>query len=514
MGPSGRRRSSSRSSRWFPGMRSTCSCPGSTACSRGTRSRWWAWPETGRAVAAGSTRGWRPGARVPGSGAGHRVVRHVGGWRLVWRPAIRQLHADLRSGLGRRFSPGSRCRAVASPAWAWCCSSSGTRDSAIQYSTGLIPRDAPVTMGRIAYNQIFAVPPSGHRHRLAVRVRPLVVLPNAVLTEHAGPTLADLARDRCLPTGVWRQRLEHPRARANPLGRGSRRQRRRGGAVACGGTAGRRFDGIEVTEVGVRRARQSVRRRLGARDYAYGVLTDYLTERLSTEPDVDILHAQHLHSGPPTIAVGRIHRRAALVTIRDYWPVCLHGTAWWGSTNCRGCTAANLSGCMAEYWRWPRWASRIMVPWARRRLAARQREVISAQHVLAVSQAVRDRIAPRLVGARVSVVPNMVDPARVEASASSARAVSLFPSTPPPRYLLTAGKLEPTKGFDRLLPALAASGSRMPLVVAGQGALRGRLEREAEDLGLDVRFPGWIAHDELLRWQRDAHAVLFPSAWG
>ena len=29
---------------------------------------------------------------------------------------------------------------------------------AIQYSTGLIPRDAPVTMSQIAYNQVFEVP--------------------------------------------------------------------------------------------------------------------------------------------------------------------------------------------------------------------------------------------------------------------------------------------------------------------------------------------------------------------
>lgn len=276
--------------------------------------------------------------------------------------------------------------------------------------------------------------------------------------------------------------------------------------------AHRRFEEIEVTEVGVRGARRSVRRRLGARDYAHEALTSYLQRRLATEPEVDVLHAQHLHSGPPAIAVGRTHQRATVVTIRDYWPVCLHGTSWWSGTNCTGCTTANLTGCMVEYWRWPRTATRLMVPWARRRLATRQLAVVDAHHVLAVSRAVRERIAPELPGARLSVIPNMVDPGHLETSIASpdSRAAGDGPAPP---YLLTAGKLEPTKGFGRLLSAFADSRPRLPLVVAGEGSLRRDLERQAGELEIDVRFFGWTGHDELLRWQRRARAVLFPSAW-
>ena len=268
----------------------------------------------------------------------------------------------------------------------------------------------------------------------------------------------------------------------------------------------RRFEDVEVTDVGVRDARRSPCRRLGARDYAHDVLARYLGQRLNAEPDVDILHAQHLHSGPAAVEVGRSHGRATVVTVRDYWPVCLHGTSWWGGTICDGCTTSNLTGCMAEYFRWPRPLARLMVGWAHRRLAARRRGVTSAHRVLAVSAAVHRRIAAELPGAQLSVVPNMVDPAGLAAAASSGRERA----SP---YLLTAGKLVPTKGFDLLLSALREVGYHGRLVVAGDGPMRGLLERQAHVLGLNVSFRGWVAHDELLGLQQDAHAVVVPSAW-
>lgn len=272
--------------------------------------------------------------------------------------------------------------------------------------------------------------------------------------------------------------------------------------------ARRSYEGIDVAEVGTRSARRSLRRRLGARDYACGLLERYLRGRLRDTPGVDVLHAQHLHSGPPTIQVGLAHGLATVVTIRDYWPVCLHGTSWWGAADCPGCTTANLTGCMTEVWTWPRPAARVMVGWAGRRVRARRSAVASAHRVLAVSEAVKRRIEGEMPGANLSVVPNMVDPRRLDATLRAAGGDDV--ARP---YLLTAGKLQPTKGFDLLLTSLADVGCSLPLVVAGEGPMRAALERQARVLGLPVTFLGWVSHERLLRLQRDAHAVLLPSAW-
>ena len=270
----------------------------------------------------------------------------------------------------------------------------------------------------------------------------------------------------------------------------------------------RRYEDIEIAEVGMQAAHRDPRRRLGARDYSYRVLRDYLETRLRREPDVDILHAQHLHSGPPAIDVGRAQGRATVVTLRDYWPVCLHGTSWWGSTTCDGCSTVNLTSCMQEYWKWPRPLARLMVGWARRRLDARQAGVRAAHAVIAVSHAARQRIERDLSGTTVSVVPNMVDPALLEATAAAAPETDA--ESP---YLLTAGKLQPTKGFSLLLDALAEVGSLMPVLIAGDGPMRRALEEQARALRVPARFLGWVDHDRLVRLQKDAHAVVLPSAW-
>jgi glycosyltransferase involved in cell wall biosynthesis len=102
----------------------------------------------------------------------------------------------------------------------------------------------------------------------------------------------------------------------------------------------------------------------------------------------------------------------------------------------------------------------------------------------------------------------MVDPASL--AASTKVNVDFGTDTP---YLLSAGKLIPTKGFNLLLDFLADAGCVKPLVIAGDGPARGSLEEQATALGLPVRFLGWIPHDRLLNLQRNAHAVLLPSAW-
>lgn len=274
----------------------------------------------------------------------------------------------------------------------------------------------------------------------------------------------------------------------------------------------RTYEGIRISEVGVRRARRSLRRRLGGRDYSHTALSAYLSERLASDPHVDIVHAQHLHSGPPALEAARSHGRGALLTLRDYWPVCLHGTSWWGGAVCAGCSSERMAGCMQEYWGWPGMFTRAMVPWARRRLAARQHGVSAAHCVLAVSEAVSARVQPELGVVDLRVVHNIVNPA--DASAAAARAeAALRDLNPPGSYLLTAGKLLATKGFDLLLDALRKTGSPWPLLVAGSGPERARLQQLADTTPLDVRFLGWTDHDLLLALTQRARAFILPSAW-
>lgn len=77
-------------------------------------------------------------------------------------------------------------------------------------------------------------------------------------------------------------------------------------------------------------------------------------------------------------------------------------------------------------------------------------------------------------------------------------------------FALAAGRLDPWKRVDLTIAAAASGG--FPLVVAGDGADRERLEALALRSGADVRFAGRVSDEELLSLYATAGAVIFPPA--
>jgi glycosyltransferase involved in cell wall biosynthesis len=80
--------------------------------------------------------------------------------------------------------------------------------------------------------------------------------------------------------------------------------------------------------------------------------------------------------------------------------------------------------------------------------------------------------------------------------------------------VLTAGRLVPHKGVDKLFHAAAKARERHPeikLVVAGSGPEDESLRRLAIELGLDVEFAGFVDHREMPRRYAEADAFAFPT---
>lgn len=111
--------------------------------------------------------------------------------------------------------------------------------------------------------------------------------------------------------------------------------------------------------------------------------------------------------------------------------------------------------------------------------------------------------APSLRGleARWRVVPNGVDALRFRPQGEAM----------PGDYLLAVGRLVPYKGLEVLLHAAAQLPGAPPLVIAGEGPLRSRLETEAERLGLDARFLGRVPDALLPSLYRGARLTVLPS---
>ncbi len=127
--------------------------------------------------------------------------------------------------------------------------------------------------------------------------------------------------------------------------------------------------------------------------------------------------------------------------------------------------------------------------------------------VVLTSGQAREALDARVLPASLmTVVPNAV-PLPPESSR---------PPSPPPFVLGAAGRLVPQKGMDVLLRALAElaeSGLPVRLRIAGDGPLRGELERLSASLALGeaVEFCGHV--EDMSGFFSSLHLFVLPSRW-
>jgi glycosyltransferase involved in cell wall biosynthesis len=225
---------------------------------------------------------------------------------------------------------------------------------------------------------------------------------------------------------------------------------------------------------------------------------------------VDIVHGQHVLSGPPAVMAAKRTGKPSVVTVRDYWPVCYRSDLLHSEETlalCPGCSRA----AGVHHGRPRAGLTSFAQLLARRYLAANmsmKRETLaSADAVIAVSSVIgrdlRDR-APELAQTRVEIIPNPVNIAALRRRASGPRQM-------PEPYALYVGKLAVNKGTDLLVEAIDKADLDWPLVVAGDGPDRRGIETAAKRTGREVRLLGWIDHIAAATWLKHAAMLVFPS---
>lgn len=269
------------------------------------------------------------------------------------------------------------------------------------------------------------------------------------------------------------------------------------------------YDGLAVTEFGLHAPAVPVVRNYVKSERFTAQFARYLERRLAARP-VDLIHGQHAMTIPPAVEAARRAGIVSVSTIRDYWPVCYWSDLLIGTRLCPGCSAPGMVRCLAPRAgiAWP--VSLPIIPYMRANLRHKRAAVFASDAVIAVSsrlvQDLRER-APGIERAtRLAHIPNLVDVDRLAATAARAPAFSA-----PQPFALYVGKLAANKGIAPIVDALADRRFPWPLVVAGEGPERDRMERRARARGLDVRFLGWTDPEEVARLMARAALLLFPS---
>ena len=228
---------------------------------------------------------------------------------------------------------------------------------------------------------------------------------------------------------------------------------------------------------------------------------------------IDLVHAQHVLTGPAAGAAARAAGVPSICTVRDYWPVCYWGDLILNSgpdAVCPGCSPTRMIQCIRPHAgrAWPLAASGI--PYMRANLRLKQRALLEADVIVAVSRSVAADLRARaqhFESARIETIPNAVDVPAIRALTSR----SAPPMAGP--YALFVGKLSRHKGADILIDLIRRQRLHVPLVVLGDGPDRAALAEAAAQSGCDLHLPGWIDRDTVFRWLRHARVLIFPSTW-
>ncbi len=130
---------------------------------------------------------------------------------------------------------------------------------------------------------------------------------------------------------------------------------------------------------------------------------------------------------------------------------------------------------------------------------------------IAVSAAARRTVEAHFPG-RYEIVPNGIDVNRFRAPKERP---AIFEADR--RHVLYIGRLEPRKGVEFLVRAMADVQRQLPgvrLVVGGDGPDAARLAHLSGELGVDARFAGVIAEAELPAFFQAADIVCSPALGG
>jgi phosphatidylinositol alpha-mannosyltransferase len=130
---------------------------------------------------------------------------------------------------------------------------------------------------------------------------------------------------------------------------------------------------------------------------------------------------------------------------------------------------------------------------------------------IAVSEAARRTVSQYFPGP-YDIVPNGIDLDEFTAPRERPRVFEV-----PGRSVLYVGRLEPRKGVEALVSAIATVQRVLPdvrLLIVGDGPERGRLTRLAADCRAEVTFLGRVANDALPGYFQAADVVCSPALGG
>ncbi len=263
------------------------------------------------------------------------------------------------------------------------------------------------------------------------------------------------------------------------------------------------YQGIKILQCPIHRSGIPVFRHLVGRELFHERFRAFVEQTLSANRP-DLIHAQHAVTGPPTIEAAASGGVPSIVTVRDYWPVCLWGTKMRGALRCPGCSYGRIVRCLSANSPATIPISPLAAIYINSYLQRLRRHLLRADAVIAISDRIRSELISFLPEDKVQVIHNFIE--------LSSIAEGYRPPASEP-YITFAGKFTVVKGILELLEALRRAHVEIPVVFIGDGPLRQKIADEISSGRIKGRITGWLDRDQMISTIAGGQFNLFASRW-
>jgi glycosyltransferase involved in cell wall biosynthesis len=244
---------------------------------------------------------------------------------------------------------------------------------------------------------------------------------------------------------------------------------------------------------------------------------------------IELIHAQNILTIPPSIIAGRNAKIPVIGTIRDYWPICFRRSFTRPNGNvCNQCEFKNLVNCVSLEGILPSFFMPVILPYIYANLALKQHLLNKADHVVAVSAALRKLLLTRLPfkklmnfsqlsSQRISVVPNIMPiPSKILKESELRLMRRNYKFDENATLILFVGQLTYGKGIVVLVRAIQRLSKKYPSVsfaILGKGPLTNYIEKMQAIIGDQLRYFGFLPYNKVLQFYQMADIVISPSIW-
>jgi glycosyltransferase involved in cell wall biosynthesis len=240
--------------------------------------------------------------------------------------------------------------------------------------------------------------------------------------------------------------------------------------------------------------------RVGARQAARGLLTggirpEDVAARVR-ETGARVVHAHNVHPtfGARALETAKAHGARVVLHLHNYRLVCAVGTCFTEGQDCTRCHGRNTLPGVVHNCRGSRAEALVYAAG----LARQQRRLVDAADTIVVPSAFA-------LGRLIHLGAPVGDKAQVLGSVQ--RRFATASNADNGEYVLAAGRLTPEKGFADVVEA--CNRARLPLVIAGDGPERARLEAAART----ARFVGHVPAPRLAELRARAALAVVPSRY-